>query len=100
MEHATRSLQVRLTGFMYKVYGLMGLAFVMTAVTAYYIAKSPALYKPLMTRPGIFFIVILFQLALVICITSVDATSQLLDGNNSFFHLCHIDGNNRHRSYF
>lgn len=69
MEYATRSLQERLAGFMYKVYGLMGLAFAITAVTAYYISKSPALYTPLMTRPGIFFIVIMLQLALVVSIT-------------------------------
>ena len=69
MEYTARSLQERLADFMYKVYGLMGMAFVITAVTAYYIAQNPALYKPLLTRPGIFFIVIMVQLALVISIT-------------------------------
>ena len=66
MEYTTRPLQERLAGFMYKVYGLMGLAFAITAVTAYFVSQSPALYKPLLTRPGIFFIVIIVQFALVI----------------------------------
>jgi FtsH-binding integral membrane protein len=47
----------------------MGIAFSCTAVTAYYIAQHPALYKPLMKSPGIFFIVLLAQFALVISIT-------------------------------
>lgn len=69
MEYATRSLSEQLSDFMYRVYGLMGFAFVITAGTAYYIAQSPALFKPLMTSPGIFFAVIVVQLILVVSIT-------------------------------
>ena len=69
MEYSTQSLHEKLTSFMYKVYGLMGAAFSCTALTAYYIAQHPALYKPLMKSPGIFFIVLLVQFALVIAIT-------------------------------
>lgn len=69
MEYTMQSLQEKLADFMYKVYGLMGLAVGVTAVTAYYIAQNPALYKPLLTRPGIFFIVVIIQFALVIGIT-------------------------------
>jgi hypothetical protein len=69
MEYTQTSMQERLTDFMYKVYGLMGLAFVVTGLTAFYIAKTPALYIPLVTRPGILFLVILIQLLLVISIS-------------------------------
>jgi FtsH-binding integral membrane protein len=69
MDYSQTSLQERLTDFMYKVYGLMGLAFVITGLTAYYIAKSPALYTPLVTRPGIFFAAIMVQLVLVVSIS-------------------------------
>lgn len=69
MEYSAQSLHEKLTSFMYRVYGLMGIAFSCTAVTAYYIAQHPALYKPLMKSPGIFFIVLLAQFALVISIT-------------------------------
>lgn len=69
MEYTQTSLQERLSDFMYKVYGLMGLAFVVTGLTAFYIAKSPALYIPLITKPGILFLVILIQLLLVISIS-------------------------------
>ena len=47
----------------------MGFAFVVTAATAYLVAHTPALYKPLMTSPGIFFAVVVAQLILVVCIT-------------------------------
>ena len=69
VENATRSLQEQLANFMYKVYGLMGLAFTITAATAYYISQNPALYKPILTRSGIFFLVILVQFLIVIAIT-------------------------------
>jgi FtsH-binding integral membrane protein len=69
MEYTQTSMQERLTDFMYKVYGLMGLAFVVTGLTAFYIAKSPALYIPLVTKPGILFLAILVQLLLVISIS-------------------------------
>lgn len=69
MEYTQSSMQERLADFMYKVYGLMGLAFVVTGLTAFYIAKSPTLYIPLVTKPGILFLVILVQLLLVISIS-------------------------------
>lgn len=69
MEYSTQSLHEKLTSFMYRVYGLMGIAFSCTALTAYYIAQHPTLYKPLMKSPGIFFVVLLVQFALVIAIT-------------------------------
>lgn len=69
MEYSQVSLQDRLTDFMYKVYGLMGLAFVVTGLTAYYIAITPTLYTPLITRPSIMFVAILIQFLLVISIS-------------------------------
>ncbi len=69
MEYTTQSLQERLAGFMYKVYGLMAVAFVITAAIAYYISHTPTLYKPLVTSPGIFMVVLIAQLILVVFIT-------------------------------
>jgi FtsH-binding integral membrane protein len=69
MEYSTQALNSRLVDFIYRVYGLMGIAFSCTALTAYFIATRPSLYKPLMKSSGAFFAVLLVQFALVIAIT-------------------------------
>jgi FtsH-binding integral membrane protein len=47
----------------------MGLAFVITAATAYYVAQNPTLFETFIMRPGIFFVVIIVQLLLAMSIT-------------------------------
>ena len=51
--------------FMYKVYGWMSAALLITAGTAYYVANSPVMIEALYSNPGIVFTLLLVQLGLV-----------------------------------
>lgn len=52
--------------FMYKVYGWMSAALVVTTAVAYYIATTPAIYVPLFKSQGLFFVVALAQIGIVL----------------------------------
>lgn len=69
MEYAAKSMQERLASFMYKVYGLMSVAFTITAGTAYYVAHNPTLSKLFLKSPGVFFAILVVQLVLVVGIS-------------------------------
>lgn len=69
MQDFARSIQEKISDFMYRVYGLMAAAFVLTATTSYYIASTPALFKPLVEKPAVFVLVMVVQLILVVVLT-------------------------------
>jgi len=69
IDYATSSISTRLANFMYRVYGLMTLALTVTAVTAYYVATTPALFKFIENKPGILFGILLLQLLLVLILS-------------------------------
>lgn len=59
------SMQVSARDFMYKVYGWMSAALVVTAAVAYYIASTPAIYITISKSSFLFIGIILLQLATV-----------------------------------
>ncbi len=56
----------QLTNFMYKVYGWMSFALVLTAGTAYYVASTPEVFAFFFNNRGLIFGMFILQLALVI----------------------------------
>lgn len=64
-EYATQ----RTAHFIYRVYGLMAAALAMTALVAYTIAATPALYQPLFNNQILVFAIIIGQLALVLVLS-------------------------------
>lgn len=69
MQDFVHSIHERIANFMYRVYGLMAVAFVITATTAYYIANTESLFKPLVEKPALFIGVMIVQLILVVVLT-------------------------------
>ena len=53
------------SGFMYKVYGWMSFALVITATVAYYIFKTKTFFSYLTAHPGMMLLLIILQFALV-----------------------------------
>jgi FtsH-binding integral membrane protein len=70
-EYQGYSAQERITGFIYRVYGWMAAALVVTAAVAYYTAQTPAIFKAILENSGIFFGLIIVQLALVIILSAL-----------------------------
>ncbi len=66
-----RVLAADAAAFMQRVYGWMTAGLVVTGLTAYYIATSPALYRAILGNPFGIFLVIGVQLALVFSIRPV-----------------------------
>ena len=69
MEYAPRSLEERIAEYMYRVYGLMAIAFCITAATAFYVSKTPSIYKPIFSSPWILFGLFLVQILFVVGLT-------------------------------
>ncbi len=69
MEHSVQAAKGKLSGFMYRVYGLMTAAFAITGLTAHYVAYTPALFKPLFANPWAVFGIFFLQLMLVVALT-------------------------------
>jgi len=58
------------SSFMARVYGWMSFALAITALVAYYVHKTPALYTPLRTSPWLLIGVIVFQFILVFVLST------------------------------
>ncbi len=69
MEYVEYPTQERLTNFMYRVYGWMATALLLTASTAYYVSTVPAWQQTLYTQPGLVIALFIAQLALVIVLS-------------------------------
>lgn len=76
MELAPRSLEERIAGYMYRVYGLMAIAFGITAATAYYVSITPSIYKPIFSSPwillGLFLVQIIFVVGLTVLLPKLN----------------------------
>jgi len=59
------TMQGQLSQFMYKVYGWMSAALLITASVAYYVSNTPALLAALFKHSGLLIGIFIFQLALV-----------------------------------
>jgi FtsH-binding integral membrane protein len=61
-------MQGSIASFMYRVYGWMATALVVSAGVAYYVASQPAIYTYLFTHQALLIGLFIGQLALVICL--------------------------------
>lgn len=75
----------RLANFMYRVYGLMALALIVTGITAYYVAATPALIKGIYGSPWIVLGLFIFQFALVIILSLLLPKMNLATATLVFF---------------
>lgn len=60
------SIQSHVRSFMYNVYGLMSAALLVTAGTAYYMAKTPGVFEAIYTHNWALILIVILQFALVI----------------------------------
>jgi uncharacterized protein len=66
MDYSVSSMSERLSHFMYRVYGIMALALTLTAVTAYFIATTPAVFNAIFGRPALAIGLLVAQLLLAV----------------------------------
>ncbi len=70
MMYSDYSVQQRVASMMYRVYGWMSLALAVTAATAFYIFKSPALFASIFSKPALVIGLVIAQFAIVIAISA------------------------------
>ncbi len=63
----------RESNLMYRVYAWMCLALSITAVTAYYVSTSPAILSAIFSTPGVAWVLIIAQIALVLILSTMIA---------------------------
>jgi uncharacterized protein len=71
------SIEGRVQSLMYAVYGWMSVALIITAITAYYLALTPAFIMTLMKSPMLLILIFVVQIGLVIGLTAFLARMSL-----------------------
>lgn len=71
MVYISRPLEERIAEYMSMVYGLMAVAFGITSATAYYVSKTPSIYKPIFSSPWALFGILLAQIVFVVGLTAL-----------------------------